>query len=130
MESIVLVRDHLGACYDSTTMTTLEWRFCEEEPTEPIKDMVTTNCMMPSCDRWHCTLTEEERTHGTGLRIYAGRPYKPVWASNKACLRQTEDMPPQKALNKVSGLVARLSPLPPWYHSVIRKENENHENGD
>ena len=81
-------------------MTSLKWGYCNEVPTEPIQNLVKNPCAMTSSDRCHCTLTDEERGYAMCLHLFDGREYDPGWARNKVCLRQTQRVPPQRALHQ------------------------------
>ena len=72
IESNVMVRDHIGNCFNLSTLTTLEWEFLPVTPDEPeiTLDMVQEQCIMPSCERWHCVLTPKETTTSTGMHLY------------------------------------------------------------
>ena len=59
LESIVLVRDHMGNCFDPLTLDTMEWGILpvtEDEPNTTI-NTIQGNCIMPTSERWHCVLT-------------------------------------------------------------------------
>ena len=76
-------------------MSTLEWRYTDEDLTDPIEDLVSTNCMMPSCEQWRCAIALEEQKHVENLHMYDGEPYPPMWANEKVCMRGTGEIPPQ-----------------------------------
>ena len=100
IESIVLVRDHLGNCLDMSTMTMMEWRFLpptDDEP-ETLNDLVQKKCVMPTCERWHCVLTERERATGTGLHLLDWQPYHKTWGDEYLSMRHTDTNPPEKPL--------------------------------
>ena len=55
LESVVLVRDHVGNCFDVTTMSTLVWDFIvvtAEEPRDPITELVKNRM----CDAVKCAM--------------------------------------------------------------------------
>ena len=114
LESVVLIRDHVGNCYDPATMNTLVWHFlpiAPEEPLDPIAEMVTAGCVMPSSERWHCTLTTKEKETSAELHIFDGPSYLPIWGEEKVSLRQSDSAPPDKALAQAEWVGSKIKQL-------------------
>ena len=121
LESIVMVRDHLGNCLDMSTMTMMEWRFLPPTHDEPetLNDLVQKKCVMPTCERWHCVLTERERATGTGLHLLDWQPYRKTWGDEYLSMRHADTNPPEKTLTLAEWVgskvweVAVISPTSP-----------------
>ena len=100
LESIVLIRDHVGNCLDPLTLDTMEWGILpvtEEEPVNTI-NTIQGSCIMPTSERWRCVLTTTEMVTSPGLHILDWRPYQKAWGDEYLSMRLIEDNPPEKAL--------------------------------
>ena len=100
LESIVLIRDHVGSCLDPFTLDTMQWGILpvtEEEPVNTI-NTIQGNCIMPTSERWHCVLTTTEMVTSPGLHILDWRPYQKAWGDEYLSMRLIKDNPPEKAL--------------------------------
>ena len=74
LESIVMIRDHVGNCLDPHILDAVEWRILpvtEGEPNTTI-DTIQGNCIMPTCERWHCILTTTEPSGAETLIFKSG----------------------------------------------------------
>ena len=122
LQSIILVRNHIGHCFDLTTLTTLKWSFMKDTPEESettIAHMVKGQCVMPSCERWHCVLTTTEKSVRRDLHLYDWEPYQKSWGDEQLSTRHSDIVPIDKALalaewsgTKTKG-VATMSPSHP-----------------
>ena len=84
LESIVLIHDHMGSCFDPSTMDSMIWSFLpptEEESTHII-DVEQGVCVMPTTERWHCVLTDTERVTSPDLHLLDWQPYKKGWGDH------------------------------------------------
>ena len=82
LEAVILVRDHVGNCFDVNTLNTLVWNFMDvtpEEPQDTIAQMVSSGCVMPSSERWHCVLTTKEKEISSELHLFDWKPYERAW---------------------------------------------------
>ena len=114
LESVVLVRDHVGNCFDVASMTTLVWSFTAvtaEEPRDPIIDLVPTGCVMPSSERWHCTLITKEKERNPEMHIFDGEPYLPKWGDEGVSMRQSETVPLDKALAQAEWVRSKIKQI-------------------
>ena len=119
--SIVMVRDHLGNCFDMSTMTMMEWKFLPTTNDEPVtlNDLVQKECIMPTCERWHCVMTEKEKAISEGIHLLDWQPYHKSWGEEYLSLRHADTNPPEKALALAEWVgskvwhVAVISPTPP-----------------
>ena len=100
IESIIMIRDHLGNCFDMSTLTMMEWKFLpvtNDEPETP-HDLAQGECIMPTCERWHCVMTEKERATSTGMHLLDWQPYQKSWDDEYLSLRHADTNPPDKPL--------------------------------
>ena len=72
LESIVLIRDHVGSYLDPLTLDTLIWKYLPPRADEPtlLIDVETGVCKMPTTERWHCLLTDAERENSPELHLF------------------------------------------------------------
>ena len=123
IESIVMIRDHVGNCFDASTMTTLEWGFLpitQDEPNTTI-DMEQGQCIMPTCERWHCLMTEAEKVTSPGLHLLDWQPYQKSWGDEYLSMRHAETNPPEKPLTLSEWLgtkIWQVATLPPIHPSA------------
>ena len=92
------VRDHIGNCFDLSTVTTLEWAFLPITPEEPettLADMIQGQCVMPSCERWHCVLTTQEKATSVGMHLFDWQLYQNQGVMN-ICQRDVQKLLLQK----------------------------------
>ena len=121
LESIVMVRDHLGNCFDMSTMTMMEWKFLPTTNDEPetLSDLLQKECVMPTCERWHCVLTEKEKATSTGIHLLDWQPYHKSWGDEYLSMRHADTNPPEKPLTLAEWVgskvwqVAVISPMQP-----------------
>ena len=71
-EAVILVRDHVGNCFDVNTL-----RF-----------------FMPSNERWHCVLTAKEKEISSELHLFDWKPYERVWGDEYVSTRQVDAVLP------------------------------------
>ena len=122
VESIVLIREHVGNCFNPITMITLDWEFLpitQDEPDTTI-DMIQGTCIMPTCERWHCVMTDSEMVTSPGLHILDWQPYQKSWGDAYLSMRHIEANPPEKLLTLSEWLgtkVWQVATLPPIYPS-------------
>ena len=96
LESIVMIRDHVGSCLDPYTLDTMEWGILpvtEDEPNTTI-DTVQGKCIMPTSERWHCILTTTEMVTSPGLHLLDWQPYQKSWGDEYLSMRHIEANPP------------------------------------
>ena len=100
LESIVLIRDHMGSCFDPSTMDSMTWSFLPPtiEESTLIIDVEQGVCVMPTTERWHCVLTDTERVTSPDLHLFDWQPYQKGWGDPYLSMRKIEDNPPDKAL--------------------------------
>ena len=125
LESIVMVRDHVGHCFDLDTLRTLEWKFMRITPEEPettIAEMVPGHCVMPSCERWHCILTTKEKETSIGMHLFD-------WGDEQLSTRRSEIVPPEKALALAewAGTKIKQVATQPPHHTAGEKSDEAQE---
>ena len=111
LESVFMVRGHVGNCFDVETLNTLEWEFMNvtpEEPQDTIAHMIPGSCVMPSSERWHCTMTTKEREISPGLHLFDWEPYQRSWGDEQVSTRQSDTVPPETALAQAENLVRPL----------------------
>ena len=116
-----MVRDHLGNSIDTSTTTTMEWKFLPVTNDEPVtlNDLVQKECIMPTCERWHCVMTEKEKATSVGIHLLDWQPYHKTWGEEYLSLRHADTNPPVKALALAEWVgskvwhVAVISPTPP-----------------
>ena len=121
LASIVMVRDHLGNCIDMSTMTIMEWKFLPTSNDEPeaLNNLVQKECIMPTCERWHCVLTEKERETSAGIHLLDWQQYQKSWGEKYLSMRHADENPPEKALALAEWVgskvlhVADITPTPP-----------------
>ena len=118
LESIVLIRDHVGSYLDPLTLDTMTWKYLlprAEEPTVLI-DVERGLCVMPTTERWHCTLTDMERDSSPDLHLFDWKPYQKGSGDPYLSLRNTEENPPDKALtlSEWNGMkIWKIATIPP-----------------
>ena len=118
LESIVLVRDHVGSYLDPLTLDTLTWKFLPpraEEPTTLI-DVEQGLCVMPTMERWHCVITDTERVFAPNLHLFDWKPYQKGSGDPYLSLRRIEENPPDKALtlSEWNGMkIWQIATIPP-----------------
>ena len=118
LESIVLIRDHVGSCLDPLTLDTLSWKYLLPAAEEPVTliDVETGICKMPTMERWHCLLTKAERENSPELHLFDWRPYSKGSGDPYLSLRHTEDNPTDVALtlSEWNGMkIWQIATIPP-----------------
>ena len=118
LESIVMVRDHVGSHLDPLTLDTLTWTFLPPTADEPatLIDVETGICKMPTAERWHCLLTDAEKENSPELHLCDWRPYTKGSGDPYLSLRHTEDNPTDKALtlSEWNGMkIWQIATIPP-----------------
>ena len=133
IESIIMVRVYLGNCFDMSTMTMMEWKYLpvtKDEPETP-SDLVQGECIMPTCERWHCVITEKESTTSTGMHLLDWQPYQKSWGDDHLSMRHADENPPEKPLvlaEWAGTKVWQVATIPPIHPSAqesqeVRKWN-------
>ena len=123
LESIVMVRDHVGHCLDLDTLTTLERKFMPITPEEPettIAEMVPGHCVMPSCGRWHCVLTTKEKGTSIGMHLFDWELYQKSWGDEQLSTRHSEIVPPERPLRYLGGQGTKIKQ---YLHIILLVRN-------
>ena len=115
LESIVLIRDHVGSYLDPSTLDTLTWKFLPPRAEEPVVliDVEQGKCIMPTMERWHCVLTDTEKGSSPTLHLFDWKPYQKGSGDPYLSLRRIEQNPPDTAN------VVRME----WYENLADSHN-------
>ena len=118
LESIVLIRDHVGSYMDPSTLDTLTWKFLPPRAEEPtlLIDVEQGQCIMPTMERWHCVLTDTERGSSPTLHLFDWKPYQKGSGDPYLSLRRIEQNPPDTALtlSEWNGMkIWQIATIPP-----------------
>ena len=118
LESIVLIRDHVGSYLDPSTLDTLTWKFLPPRAEEPVLliDVEQGKCIMPTMERWHCVLTDTERGSSPTLHLFDWKPYQKGSGDPYLSLRRIEQNPPDTALtlSEWNGMkIWQIATIPP-----------------
>ena len=118
LESIVLVRDHVGSYLDPSTLDAMTWSFLPPRPAETnlLIDVEQGICIMPTMERWHCVLTDTEKDTSPGLHLFDWKPYQKGWGDPYLSLRKVDQNPPDKALtlSEWNGMkIWQIATIPP-----------------
>ena len=124
LESIVLIRDHMGSCFDPSTMGSMIWSFLPptEEESNLLIDVEQGTCVMPTTERWHCLLTDNEMATSPDLHLFDWQPYQKGWGDPYLSMRNADDNPPDKALtlSEWFGMkVWQIATIPPVHPSQL-----------
>ena len=118
LESIVLIRDHVGSYLDPSTLDTLTWKFLPPRAEEPVVliDVEQGKCIMPTMERWHCVLTDTEKGSSPTLHMFDWKPYQKGSGDPYLSLRRIEQNPPDTALtlSEWNGMkIWQIATIPP-----------------
>ena len=118
LESIVLIRDHVGSYLDTSTLDTLTWKFLPPSLEEPVTliDVEQGKCIMRTLERWHCVLTDTEKGSSPSLHLFDWTPYQKGSGDPYLSLRRIEHNPPDAALtlSEWNGMkVWQIATIPP-----------------
>ena len=118
LESIVLIRDHVGSYLDPSTLDMLTWKFLPPRAEEPVVliDMEQGKCIMPTMERWHCVLTDTEKGSSPTLHMFDWKPYQKGSGDPYLSLRRIEQNPPDTALtlSEWNGMkIWQIATIPP-----------------
>ena len=118
LESIVLIRDHVGSYLDPLTLDTLIWKYLPPRAEEPtlLIDVETGVCKMPTTERWHCLLTDAEKENSPELHLFDWRPFNKGSGDPYLSQRNTEQNPTDVALtlSEWNGMkIWQIATIPP-----------------
>ena len=120
----MLIRDHMGSCFDPSTMGSMTWSFLppREEESNLVIDVEQGICIMPTTERWHCVLTDTEEVTSPDLHLFDWQPYKKGWGDPYLSMRNVEDNPADKALtlSEWFGMkIWQIATIPPIHPSQL-----------
>ena len=109
------------------TLDTMEWGILPVTEDEPDTTIDTTQgkCIMPTCERWHCSLTTTEMVTSPDLHILDWQPYQKSWGDEYLSMRHIEENPPESALRLSEWLGTKI-----WQVATIPPSHPSQETGE